>query len=107
MGDHGLLFLGMEQLQQFPHLQQWLGLSVAGSVELGHIVESPVICTATSIVPLGCTDIPGEKNAEPFKVDITGFGLHQCTVVQAQVNGKWYCSVIFCFLKFFFPLSNL
>lgn len=94
MGDHALLFLGMEQLQQFPHLQQWLGLSVAGSVELGHIVESPVICTATSIVPLGCTDIPGEKNAEPFKVDITGFGLHQCTVVQAQVNGKWYSTTV-------------
>ncbi|KAK6937870.1 Fungal lipase-like domain [Dillenia turbinata] len=77
-------FLGMEQLQQFPHLQQWLGLSVAGTVELGHIVESPVIRTATSLVPLGWTGNLGEKNGEPLKVDITGFGLHLCTLVHAQ-----------------------
>ncbi|KAA8550557.1 hypothetical protein F0562_002241 [Nyssa sinensis] len=91
MSDNALLFLGMEQLQQFPQLIKWLGLSVAGTVELGHIVESPVIRTATSIVPLGWNGIPGEKNGEPLKVDITGFGLHLCTLVQARVNGNW-CS---------------
>ena len=77
-------------MQQFSHLQQWLGLAVAGAVELGHIVESPIIRTATSIVPLGWNGIPGEKNAEPLKVDVTGFRLHLCTLVHAQVNGKWY-----------------
>lgn len=91
MSDNASLFLGMEQLQQFPHLQQWLGLTVAGTVELGHIVESPVIRTATSVVPLGWNGIPGEKNVEPLKVDIFGFGLHLCTLVHAQVNGNWYC----------------
>lgn len=80
----------MEQLQQFPHLQQWLGMSVAGTVELGRIVDSPSISNAISIVPLGWTGIPGEKGSEPLKVDITGFGLHLCTLVQAQVNGNWY-----------------
>ncbi|KAL4336404.1 hypothetical protein HN51_020890 [Arachis hypogaea] len=84
-------FLGIEQWQQFPHLQQWLGLATAGTVELGHIVESPVIRTATTIVPLGWDDGPGAKNGEPLKVDITGFGLHLCTLVHAQVNGNW-CS---------------
>ncbi|KAK9159779.1 hypothetical protein Syun_006120 [Stephania yunnanensis] len=84
-------FLGMEQLPQFPHLQQWLGLTVAGTVELGHIVEPPVIRTATSIVPLGWTGVPGEKSSEPLKVDVCGYGLHLCTLVQAQVNGNW-CS---------------
>ncbi|KAI7982539.1 Protein EDS1B [Camellia lanceoleosa] len=84
-------FLGVEQLQQFPHLQKWLGLSVAGTVDFGHIVESPVIRAATSVVPLGWSGIPGEKNEEPLKVDITGFGLHRCTLVQARVNGSW-CS---------------
>ncbi|KAK9141061.1 hypothetical protein Scep_010742 [Stephania cephalantha] len=84
-------FLGKEQLPQFPHLQQWLGLTVAGTVELGHIVEPPVIRTATSIVPLGWTGVPGEKSSEPLKVDVCGYGLHLCTLVQAQVNGNW-CS---------------
>ncbi|XVF21301.1 hypothetical protein REPUB_Repub12eG0079100 [Reevesia pubescens] len=92
MNDNASSFFGMEQLQQFPHLQQWLGLAVAGAVvELGHIVESPIIHTATSIMPLGWNGIPGEKNSEPLKVDITGFRLHLCTLVHAQVNGKW-CS---------------
>ncbi|KAL3027870.1 hypothetical protein AAZX31_03G080800 [Glycine max] len=77
--------------QQFPHLKQWLGFKAAGTVELGHIVESPVIRTATSIVPLGWNDGLGAKNGEPLKVDITGFGLHLCTLVHAQVNGNW-CS---------------
>ena len=91
MNDDDSSFLGVDQLQQFPHLQKWLGLSVAGTVELGHIVESPVIRAATSLVPLGWSDIPGEKNGEPLKVDITGFELHLCTLVQARVNGNWYC----------------
>lgn len=91
MNDGASSFLGMEQLQQFPHLQQWLGLTVAGTVELGHIVESPVIHAATSLLPLGWNGIPSDKNAEPLKVDITGFGLHLCTLVHAQVNGRW-CS---------------
>ncbi|KAH1130860.1 hypothetical protein J1N35_002238 [Gossypium stocksii] len=91
MNDSASTFFGMEQVQQFPHLQQWLGLSVAGAVELGHIVESPIIRTATSIVPLGWNGIAGEKSTEQLKVDITGFRLHMCTLVHAQVNGKW-CS---------------
>lgn len=93
MRDDTSPFSGIEQLQQFPHLQQWLGLAVAGTVELGHIVESPVIRTATSVAPLGWNGIPGEKNGDPLKVDITGFGLHLCTLVHAQVNGNWYCSL--------------
>lgn len=88
MGDGSSSFLGMEQ---FPHLQQWLGLAVAGAVELAHIVDMPVIRTATSIVPLGWSGIPGDKNGEPLKVDITGFRLHLCKLVHAQVNGNW-CS---------------
>ncbi|XP_068666784.1 uncharacterized protein [Aristolochia californica] len=86
-------FLGMEQSQQFPHLQQWLGLAVAGTVELGNIVEVPVIRTATSIVPLGWNGMLGGKNVAPLKVDIIGHGLHHCTLVQAQVNGIW-CSTM-------------
>lgn len=82
-------FLGVEQLPQFPQLQKWLGLA-DGTVELGHIVDPPIIRTATSIVPLGWSGLPGNKNAEPLKVDIIGQGLHR-TLVQAQVNGKW-CS---------------
>ncbi|KAJ4825059.1 hypothetical protein Tsubulata_034668 [Turnera subulata] len=91
MGDNSSSFLGMEQLTQFPHLQQWLGLAVAGAVELAHIVDLPVIRTATSIVPLGWSGIPGDKNGEPLKVDITGSRLHLCTLVHALVNGNW-CS---------------
>ncbi|XP_038900212.1 uncharacterized protein LOC120087314 isoform X2 [Benincasa hispida] len=83
--------MGVEQMQQFPHLQQWLGLAVAGTVKLAQIVESPVIRTATSVVPLGWSGTPGQKNCDPLKVDITGFGLHLCTLVHAQVNGNW-CS---------------
>ena len=90
MRDDSSSFIGMDQWQQFPHLQQWLGLAVAGTVELRDIVESPVIRTATSIAPLEWTGVPGQKNGEPLKVDITGFGLHLCNIVHAQVNGKWY-----------------
>ncbi|KAL5702941.1 hypothetical protein ACHQM5_028098 [Ranunculus cassubicifolius] len=84
-------FLGLEQLPQFPNLQQWLDLTVAGAVELGSIVEPPIIRTATSIIPLGWGGVSGGKNGEPFKVDITGYGLHLCNLVQAYVNGNW-CS---------------
>ncbi|XP_031404474.1 uncharacterized protein LOC116213599 isoform X2 [Punica granatum] len=90
MGDSPSIFPGLDQLQQFPNLQQWLGLAVIGTVELGHIVEAPVIRSATSIVPLGWNGTV-EKNGEPFKVDIAGFGLHLCTLIHAQVNGTW-CS---------------
>ncbi|KAD3068467.1 hypothetical protein E3N88_36347 [Mikania micrantha] len=91
MRDNSSSFLGMDQQQQFPQLQKWLGVSLANTVELGNIVESPIICTATSIVPLGWNGVPGEKNTEPIKVDISGIGLHLCTLVQARVNGIW-CS---------------
>ncbi|RDX57940.1 hypothetical protein CR513_62783, partial [Mucuna pruriens] len=84
MSDDSSAFSGIEP--QFPHLKQWLGFVAAGTVELGHIVESPVIRTVTSIVPLGWNDGPGAKNGEPLKVDITGFGLHLCSLVHAQVN---------------------
>lgn len=91
MSDNPASFLGIEQLQHFPHLQQLVGLSVSGTVELGHIVESPSIHTAVSITPLGWTGSPGDKNADSLKVDITGSGLHLCSLVQAQLNGSW-CS---------------
>lgn len=91
MKDDASSIMGVEQMQQFPHLQQWLGLAVAGTVKLAQIVESPVIRTATSVVPLGWSGLPGQKNCDPLKVDITGFGLHLCTLVHAQVNGNW-CS---------------
>lgn len=91
MGINASPFLGIEQLSQFPNLQQWLGLPVAGAVELGHIVEPPVIQTATSILPLGWSGTAGTKNTEPLKVDIVGHGLHLCTVFQARLNGIW-CS---------------
>lgn len=92
MSDDTSTFLGMEQgKKQFPQLQKWLGISVAGgAVELGHIVESPIIRAATSIVPLGWTGVPGDKTSDSLKVDISGFGLHLCTLIQARVNGRWY-----------------
>ncbi|KAH6836818.1 lipase class 3 family protein [Perilla frutescens var. hirtella] len=90
MNENAFSFLGEQELQ-FPHLQKWLGISVAGTVELGHIVDTPIIRAATSLVPLGWAGIPSEKNGDPLKVDISGFGLHQCTLIQARVNGKW-CS---------------
>lgn len=92
MSDDTSTFMGMEQgKKQFPQLQKWLGISVAGgAVELGHIVESPIIRAATSIVPLGWSGVPGDKNSDSLKVDISGFGLHLCTLIQARVNGHWY-----------------
>uniref|UniRef100_A0A0E0NEY4 Fungal lipase-type domain-containing protein n=1 Tax=Oryza rufipogon TaxID=4529 RepID=A0A0E0NEY4_ORYRU len=88
------LFTGIEQLPQFSHLQELLGLTAADSVELGHIVEPPTIRTATSILPLGWNGYPGDKSAEPLKVDIIGHDLHMCTLFQAQINGNWYSTVI-------------
>ncbi|XP_044954121.1 uncharacterized protein LOC123404263 isoform X2 [Hordeum vulgare subsp. vulgare] len=88
------LFTGIEQLQQFSHLQQLLGLTATDSVELGHIVEPPAIRTATSILPLGWTGFPGGKSAESLKVDIIGHGLHMCTLFQAQINGSWYSTAV-------------
>ncbi|XP_047955012.1 uncharacterized protein LOC125201120 isoform X1 [Salvia hispanica] len=90
VNENAFSFLGEQDLQ-FPQLQKWLGISVAGTVELGHIVDSPIIRAATSLVPLGWTGIPSEKNGDQLKVDVSGFGLHQCTLIQARVNGKW-CS---------------
>ncbi|KAH9315227.1 hypothetical protein KI387_023854 [Taxus chinensis] len=94
MGNNAALGLGMEHLPNLPHLQQWLGLAVAGAVELGHIAEPVIVRTATSLVPLGWNGVPCEKNgSEPLKVDIYGYGLHFCTMIRAQVNGRW-CSTI-------------
>ncbi|OEL14543.1 hypothetical protein BAE44_0024437 [Dichanthelium oligosanthes] len=88
------IFMGIEQLPQFSHLQELIGLTAADSVELGHIKEPPVIRTATSILPLGWNGLPGGKNAEPLKVDIIGHGLEMCTLFQAQINGNWCSAVI-------------
>lgn len=100
-------FLGMDQLSQFPNLQQWLGLAVAGNVELGHIVDPPVVRMATAIVPLGWTGVPGEKNGEPLKVDVAGYGLHLCTLVQARVNGNWYSFFLYHISVFLFYFNIL
>ncbi|KAF5726556.1 hypothetical protein HS088_TW22G00235 [Tripterygium wilfordii] len=94
MGESNTSFLGVEQLPQFPHLQQWLGLAAGVAVELAQIVDSPSIRTATSVVPLGWSGTPGGKNGELLKVDITGFRLHLCNLVHAQVNGNWCSTVI-------------
>lgn len=88
------IFTGIEQLPQFSHLQELIGLTATDSVELGDIVDPPVIRTATSILPLGWTGLPGGKNAEPLKVDIIGHDLQMCTLFQAQINGNWYSTVI-------------
>ena len=93
MRDDYSTFIGMEQWQQFPHLQQWLGVAVAGTVELGDIVESPLIRTTSSIAPLGWSGIPGQKSSEPLNVDIKGFRLNLCNIVHAQVKGKRYFSL--------------
>ncbi|KAG0533023.1 hypothetical protein BDA96_04G156400 [Sorghum bicolor] len=87
------VFTGIEQLPQFSHLQELIGLTATDSVELGDIVDPPVIRTATSILPLGWNGLPGGKNAEPLKVDIIGHDLQMCTLFQAQINGNWYSMV--------------
>jgi hypothetical protein len=94
MSANAPIFTGIEQLPQFSHLQELLGLSAADSVELGHIVEPPVIKTATSILPLGWNGLPGGKNADPLKVDIIGHGLNLCTLFQAKINGNWYALML-------------
>ncbi|ONK58780.1 uncharacterized protein A4U43_C09F16570 [Asparagus officinalis] len=48
---HASTFLGIEQLPEFPQLQKWLGLTAGGAVELGHIVDPPVIRAAWSWPP--------------------------------------------------------
>lgn len=95
--------LGLEQAKQFQYLQKLLGISVAGTVELGHIVEAPVIHAATSIIPLGWNGVPFDKNADPLKVDISGHGLHLCTVVQARVDGSWYITSYSSTISFYMP----
>ncbi|XP_078156316.1 lipase class 3 family protein isoform X2 [Carex rostrata] len=84
-------FGGMDQLAQFSHLQQLLGLSTVEAVELGNIVEPPIVRTATTVLPIGWNGEPGHKSSDPLKVDIMGHGLHLCTLVQAYLNGNW-CS---------------
>ena len=101
------IFTGIEQLPQFSHLQELIGLAAADSVELGHIVDPPVIRTATSILPLGWNGLPGGKNAEPLKVDIIGHGLHLCTIFQAQINGNWYALVCEVLRSFAIELSKV
>jgi hypothetical protein len=95
------IFTGIEQLPQFSHIQELIGLAAADSAELGHIVDPPIIRTASSILPLGWDGLPGGKNAEPLKVDIIGHGLQLCTLFQAQINGNWYalfCEIFYRFL---------
>lgn len=83
---------GIDHHPQQPHLQKWLEFAGADAVEIGNIAEPHVIRTATSIVPLGWSGVPGEKNSsEPLRVDVHGYSLHMCTLFQAQVNGFW-CS---------------
>lgn len=86
---HASPFLGGVQSPQFSHLQQWLSLASVDAVVVGNIVDAPVILAASSIVPLNWSGIDVRKNAEPFKVDIMGYGLHMCTLIQAQINGIW------------------
>lgn len=88
-------FGGMDQLAQFSHLQQLLGLSTVEAVELGNIVEPPIVRTATTVLPIGWNGEPGHKSSDPLKVDIMGHGLHLCTLVQAYLNGNWYILFIF------------
>lgn len=83
---------GIDHHPQQPHLQKRLEFTGADAVEIGNIAEPHVIRTATSIVPLGWSGVPGEKNSsEPLRVDVHGYSLHMCTLFQAQVNGFW-CS---------------
>lgn len=89
MCTHTSPFLGVEQSPQFSHLQQWLSLASGDAVVVGNIVDAPVILAASSIVPLNWSGIDGRKNVEPYKVDIIGYGLHMCTLIQAQINGIW------------------
>lgn len=81
----------IEHFSYLPHLQQWLGLPGVTVTELGKIAEPLILHSATSLVPIGWTGMPGEKKGSPFRVDLCGYGLHLCTLVKAQINGQW-CS---------------
>ncbi|KAH7286299.1 hypothetical protein KP509_33G068100 [Ceratopteris richardii] len=81
----------MEHVPYLPHLQQWLGLPGVAVTELRQIADPLTLLSATSLVPIGWTGIPGDKKGSPFRVDICGYGLHLCTLVKAQINGQW-CS---------------
>lgn len=81
----------MERVPYLPHLQQWLGLPGVTITEPGKIAEPLTLLSATSLVPIGWTGVPGDKRGCPFKVDLCGYGLHLCTLVKAQINGQW-CS---------------
>jgi hypothetical protein len=71
------------------HFQQLLGLPGVTITELGRIADPLELCSATSLIPIGWTGIPGEKKKSPFRVDVCGYGLHLCTLVKAQINGQW------------------
>eukprot|EP00250_Pteridium_aquilinum_P017677 c23734_g1_i2 orf=409-3576(+) len=92
----------MERVPYLPHLQQWLGLPGVTVTEPGKIAEPLTLLSATSLVPIGWTGVPGEKKCRPFKVDLCGYGLHLCTLVKAQINGQW-CSAS---LEFSTPLKS-
>ncbi|CAM6107339.1 unnamed protein product [Calypogeia fissa] len=91
MTDNSASPLKVEHLPHLPHLQTWLGILGARIAESGIIAEPIVLRTATALVPLGWTGVPGDKGAKPLIVDVHGFGLHLCTLVRAHVNGHW-CS---------------
>jgi hypothetical protein len=81
---------GIEHHPQQHHLQQWLLLIGVNVVETINIAKPYIIQTTTSIVPLGWSGVPGEKNgSKPFIVDVHGYSLHMCTLFQVQVNGLW------------------
>ncbi|KAJ7539421.1 hypothetical protein O6H91_11G091900 [Diphasiastrum complanatum] len=81
-----------EHLPHISHLQQWLGLTGTGSAELAKIAEPLTIRAATSLVPIGWPGVEDDKKIKkPLRVDVQGYGLHLCTLVQAQLNGQW-CS---------------
>lgn len=92
----------MERVPYLPHLQQWLGLPGMTLTEAGKIAEPLTLMSATSLVPIGWTGVPGDRRGSSFKVDIWGYGLHLCTLVKAQINGQWYSAA----LEFTPPLNQ-
>lgn len=104
--DKSFQTLRVEHPPQQHYLQQQLGFPYVGAVEIGMITETHIIRTAISIVPLGWDGVLGEKNgSKPLRVDIHGYGLHMCTQVQAQVDGRW-CSTMVKALPPAPPLSS-
>ncbi|BBN16438.1 hypothetical protein MPTK1_7g06310 [Marchantia polymorpha subsp. ruderalis] len=83
--------VGMDHLLHLPNFQQWFGVLGARVAELGSIYEPIILRTATALVPLGWTGLPGDKGSNPLIIDVQGFNLHHCSHVRAQVNGRW-CS---------------